>query len=311
MAFGPCLPGWGSWDWLGADTARELSNCFDISLFESAHVPECDVAVIIKHLLPSGVMRRLAQRTAIVYCPVDYYGHPDDIASDGPTLRLCARIVVHCHRLRGWFEPYADVDYVDHHVKYVSENMLPYRRTGYVLWIGVRTNLPQLVEWLNRTSFDEPLLILSNFEDANRPPQAADIGLRRGRRVSLQPWSPKAHRAALAGAKAALDIKGDDFRQCHKPPAKALDFIASGLPLAMNPSSSVEHLANMGFDVASPDDLGRWFSHAYWQETAAFGQEVRQSLSLRRIALRWKKLIEDAAEHRPRYGRPTYELAKC
>ena len=57
---------------------------------------------------------------------------------------------------------------------------------------------------------------------------------------------------------AAIDIKGDDFRSRHKPPAKAIDFIASGVPLAMNPDSSmVEHLARMGFDVASPLDTER------------------------------------------------------
>jgi hypothetical protein len=37
---------------------------------------------------------------------------------------------------------------------------------------------------------------------------------------------------------------------------KAIDFIASGLALAMNPDSSpVEHLARMGFEICSPENI--------------------------------------------------------
>ncbi len=80
-----------------------------------------------------------------------------------------------------------------------------------------------------------------------------------------------------AGAKAALDIKGQDFRSRHKPPPKAMDFLASGVPLAMNPESSpVEHLARMGFAVPSPLDTQRWFSREYWKETRRFGQALRE-----------------------------------
>jgi hypothetical protein len=32
--------------------------------------------------------------------------------------------------------------------------------------------------------------------------------------------------------------------------------------------STVEHLARMGFHVASPLDIDRWFSLEYWEETA-------------------------------------------
>src|SRR3989442_9412999 len=97
-----------------------------------------------------------------------------------------------------------------------------------------------------------------------------------------------------AGARGAIDIKGSDFRSRHKPPAKAIDFIASGLPLAMNlDSSSVEHLARMGFDVASPLDTERWMSREYFEETCRFGRAVRELLSIRRIGRRYKRIVED------------------
>jgi hypothetical protein len=73
-------------------------------------------------------------------------------------------------------------------------------------------------------------------------------------------------------ARAVIDIKGQDIRSRHKPPAKGIDVIASGVPLAMNPdSSTAEHLARMGFEVASPLDTDRWLSREYWEETRRFG----------------------------------------
>src|SRR5207244_1449787 len=95
-----------------------------------------------------------------------------------------------------------------------------------------------------------------------------------------------------AAARAAIDIKGENHRQRHKPPAKAIDFIASGVPLAMNESTSpVEHLARFGFDVASPLEPERWLSRAYWEQTRHFGLALREILSLRWVALRWRWLI--------------------
>lgn len=70
VSFGPAMPGWGSWDWLGADTAAELGRYFPTSTFLWGELPDCDVAVVIKHLLPPAALVRIADRAAIVYCPV-------------------------------------------------------------------------------------------------------------------------------------------------------------------------------------------------------------------------------------------------
>jgi hypothetical protein len=94
-------------------------------------------------------------------------------------------------------------------------------------------------------------------------------------------------------AKAALDIKGTDFRSRHKPPAKAMDFIASGIPLAMNTDSCVvDHLGAMGFDVSSPLDNERWLSPEYWRETQRFGRAIRELYSRERVGRRYKRLID-------------------
>jgi hypothetical protein len=84
-----------------------------------------------------------------------------------------------------------------------------------------------------------------NLEDPADPPSPAEVGFRRDAEIRIHHWSPERQLALTAAARAAIDIKGDDFRSRHKPPAKAIDFIASGVPLAMNEHSSpVEHLGN-------------------------------------------------------------------
>jgi hypothetical protein len=103
----------------------------------------------------------------------------------------------------------------------------------------------------------------------------------------------------VAGARAALDIKGDDFRARHKPPAKAIDFLAAGVPLAMKPDSCVvEHLARLGFAVASPLDAAAWLSPEYDEETRRFGAALRELLSLERVGRRWRRLLEEVLAER-------------
>jgi len=112
-------------------------------------------------------------------------------------------------------------------------------------------------------------------------------------------WSKETHRQHLSRARAALDLKGNDFRSRHKPQAKALDFLASGVPLAMNPDSSpVEHLARMGFEVPSPLDAERWLSRDYREETQRFGRALRELLSLERVGRRYQSVIKEVLGQR-------------
>src|SRR5262249_11315199 len=142
-------------------------------------------------------------------------------------LRKCSRIVLHCERLRRYFEPYARVEYLDHHVKFVAPLRDSHPTDGFILWVGVRTNLPPLIEWLNNHSLPGELRILTNFENPDIPPTSAELGIRNDLQVCIANWSPELQREWTAQARAALDVKGLDFRARHKPPAKAIDFIAS------------------------------------------------------------------------------------
>jgi hypothetical protein len=58
IAIDPRIPGWGSWEWLGANLAAALRGWFEVREFDGADVPECDVAVVVKHALPADSSRR-------------------------------------------------------------------------------------------------------------------------------------------------------------------------------------------------------------------------------------------------------------
>jgi hypothetical protein len=301
VAFGPVMPGWGSWEWVGADLVSELAQYFRTTTFAGSGFPDADVVVVVKHAPPREWVEQVARRAAVVYCPVDFYGSAAEIDADAVIMRRCARVVVHCERLRRYFEPYARVQYLDHHVKFISPLPEGHRQDGYVLWVGVRTNLPPLVEWVNAHPLPGELRVLTNPEQPGVIPPAAAFGFRQAEGVRIEEWSPELHRERAAGARAALDVKGNDFRSRHKPPAKAIDFLASGVPLALQPDSSpAEHLARLGFEAAEPEDAGCWLSRAYWEETRRFGAALRELLSIQRVGRRWKRLLDAVlAERRP------------
>jgi hypothetical protein len=189
-------------------------------------------------------------------------------------------------------------------VKFVPDEMGPYRSDGFVLWVGVRTNLPAMAEWLNGHALSRPLVVLTNPEVPGSPMRAEEFGFSSRDRVTIEEWSPERHLQLAGQASGAIDIKGSDFRSAHKPPTKAMDFLAGGVPLAMNvDSSSTEHLAGMGFEVARPDDEQRWFSREYWEETQRFGRAVKELLSRKRIGVRFRRILEEVLLED--FGRPS------
>jgi hypothetical protein len=299
LGVGPETPGWGSWDWVGADLVPELARWYDTSAFGWDEFPARDLLVVVKHPLPESLWGNASARPAIVYCPIDRYGSAAEIVADARWLRRCARIVIHCERLRKHFATYARVEYIDHHVKFIGPPQSRWQIEGPILWVGVRTNLPPLVEWVNTHLLPRELVVLTNPENPNAPLRPADYGFSTRNRVKLEVWRPERHIAWLAHVAGAFDIKGADFRSRHKPPAKAIDFLAAGVPLAMNAeSSSVEHLRRLGFEVPNPEDTERWFSSEYWEETQRFGAALRELLARERIARRYRRLIDEVLAER-------------
>jgi hypothetical protein len=293
------MPGWGSWEWVGADLQYHLTRSFRTTSFRWDQPPTSDVLVIVKHVPPAEFLAFVPPTAALVFCPVDGYASSRDIDADRGFLRRCARIVLHCEKLRPYFEPYSPVTYLDHHVKFLAPLRETFHPDGFILWVGVRSNLPPLVAWVNTHPLPGPLRVLTNLEDPRHAEEPLLFGFRPGVAVQVREWSPELHRQWTAECRAALDIKGDDFRSRHKPPAKAIDFIASGVPLAMNPDASpVEHLERLGFSIATPAKPDCWLSHDYWEDTRRFGAALRELLSLERVGRRWRRLLEDVLAER-------------
>lgn len=288
IAFGPEIPEFGSWQWVGQDLADELSLQVETVTFRD-QVPECDVVVFVKFKPDRYTLQAVARRSHIFYCPVDIYGSAAEIDGDWQALRLCDLVIVHCRRLVKYFHSYSRVQYIDHHLKFITTELPPtHPRSGPILWTGSHSNLPPLVEWVNHHGLPEELWLLTDVDQGGCDVHALGFMPSQRVRVRVERWTPERHIEWAGLARAAIDVKGDDFRARHKPPAKALDFIASGLPLAMNhDSSSVEHLKVLGINITGPADEQRWLSEDYWKSTRDIAKNIRSQLSRDLVAHKW------------------------
>lgn len=301
VAIGPELPGVGSWEWVGKDCIAAMQGSFDILTWRDSP-PACDVLVVIKYGLATDVLTQSAG-AALVYLPIDGYASASDLDFHGPLLTRCTRIVVHSRTLEHYFRSYAPVEYLDHALKYTANPPWTPRAEGPVLWVGMRNNLPPLVEWTRSNRIPGKLHVLTNLEEQESG-APDDFGFAKDLEIEIARWTHARHVEAASQARLAIDIKGHDFRQKHKPPAKALDFLASGIPLAMNrQSASAQHIAAMGFELAAPEDSDLWTSHNYWEETQRFGETVRSELSCERVGRRFREIISTVLEQRAQSSR--------
>lgn len=300
IAIGPSTCEWGARDWAGGSLVEALQGPFPVQTFQPWEVPVAEVVLVVKQPPPLGWVTEVVRRSAVIYCPVDHYADPEEIAAHAPWLRLCSRIAVHCRRLEAHFAPFAQTVYLDHPLRRATPTRRTFRPDGPLLWIGARGDLPALVAWVNGHPLPAPLDVLTDPEQTGHTLTAVELGFHPGREVRTHEWTPDRHRALTAVARAALDVKGDDFRSRHGPPAQALDFVASGLPLALNPGSSpAEHLAGLGLNVPSPHDVEQWLSERYWKEVRRLGERLSRDLAPARIARRVRKLVEAVLADRP------------
>jgi hypothetical protein len=298
-----------SWDWVGFDTARELSKYYDVVIYDSwLTPPACDALFVIKHRPPAHFLAEAEMaRQRIVYCPVDTYWDGEHLAQDARVLRACTMVLLHSERLLPLVTPYcSNSHFVEHHTRYALNTMADYKERGFILWIGGYQYVPYLLKWLESHPIGHELKILTDVDkywsrDRARL-VAAEIGttFRPSRHATsiaghaLYPWSERLQYEMMRDCKAALDIKWtENFNQYYKPPTKAQQFIASGIPFAVNAESySAEYFRLRGFEVSSPLDTARWFSREYWEATRDYGKKLRASTSLQAVGSRYRELIE-------------------
>ena len=308
IAFGPVrdLPSWG---WVGFDTARELSKYYDVRIYDSwSSPPDCDILFAVKEQPPERfVLEAQRKKAKLIYCPIDVYSEIGQLARDADLFRACAMVLVHCERLLPLVRPYcASVHFVDHHTRYATREMVEYKDAGYILWIGGCQYVPYLVRWLEHHPIEHEIRILTDIDDYRARHAArvlaAEIGMRFGvyrstRSIAgcgVYEWSELRQQRMMRECKGALDIKMTArFEQAHKPPTKAQQYVASGIPFAVNPDSySAEYFRARGFQIASPADTGRWLSREYWEETRTWGERLRAATSIEAVGARYRQLIE-------------------
>ena len=216
-------------------------------------------------------------------------------------------VVVHCERLLPLVRPYCgNTHFVDHHTRYALNAMADYKDAGFILWIGACQYVPYLVRWLDHHPIQHEIKILTDI-DNDRARQAARVfAAQIGMKVEVSrgatsiagcrvyPWSERRQYDMMRECKAALDVKmTGKFNQRHKPPTKAQQYIASGIPFAVNPDSySAEYFRVRGFEVASPVETSRWLSREYWEATRICGERLRASTSIEAVGSRYRELIE-------------------
>jgi Protein of unknown function (DUF616) len=308
VGLGPARP-MPSWDWVGFDTARALSRYYDVVLFDSwATRPTCDVVVIVKEPPPPAVLAELRGGAArLVYCPVDVYRSSEALEGDANLLNACDMVLVHSERLLRLVEPHCRVvHFVEHHLRYALPTRTEYRADGYLLWIGGFQYVPYLLRWLQDHPLPLELRILSDVDNHRARDRAHVLAAEIGTRFTISPdgpsvaghrietWSERRQAEMMRECRAALDIKATDrFNQYYKPPAKAQQFVASGVPFAVNGESySAEYFRARGFDVASPLDPDRWLSPSYWEQSCEWSEQWRAGLSLEAVAARYRDLLE-------------------
>lgn len=288
VAVGPMMPDVGSWEWVGQDFCRALAAEFEVQTWTD-HPPGCDLAIVVKYGF--GPQLATVPSQGLIYCPIDAYGSSPEIDLHGPLLRRCDRVILHSESLRPYFQSYARTEILDHAIRYWSEPGTASPNDGPLLWVGHRSHLPILVDRVNRKPLPAPLIVLTNLESEST--RAVDAGFQ-SPDVTLADWSAERHIEWSGKAMAAFDVKGTDFRQRHKPPAKAIDFLASGLPFAVNDDSvTARQLRSIGFDVASIDDPDRWLSSGYRSRTHEFASRVRSSHSLDAVGERLRNIVRD------------------
>jgi hypothetical protein len=296
LAIGP-VRDYPSWNWVGADTSRELAKYFDVVLFDNfKRIPSCDAVLVIKHRPPLELAKTLRGRgTKLIFAPIDLYTGHAEIDGDRALLLNCDLLLAHSEPLLKRLRPYcARTAFVEHHGKYTLPSLATYKQNGYVLWIGGLQYAPYLLNWLAQHPLQREVKILTDIGNANAASAARSLARRLDLRLEIGPHSINGHAAyiwseieqarMMQECKAAIDIKGEDFNQLTKPPTKAQQFVSSGIPFACHSRSAAsQYFRERGLDLACPLEQDLWFSGEYWQQTCRFAGDLRERISIESV----------------------------
>jgi len=307
LAIGP-RTGAASWEWVGRAMAGELSADFNVVQFDSFdQVGNAELVLIVKQRPPAGfVAEALRRGSRLFFAPIDVYHDPQEIAVDAGILGACEAVLLHSEALLPALSRHCrKIVPVEHHGRFVLPAPAQFRSDGFLLWLGAFEHLPYLLHWLEHHPPSIDVRLLTNL--ANRSGRVAGHFVAHKLGVSLritdsrvngypaQEWSEEAQADMMQTCRAAIDIKGDSFNQRTKPPTKAQQFVASGVPFGCNPGHpAIACFRRRGFDVADAADFDRLLSRSYWEETQRFAVPLRADLSLPVVGRTYRQALSEA-----------------
>ncbi|MBI3467731.1 MAG: glycosyltransferase [Planctomycetes bacterium] len=295
VGIGPENRSFESWNRLAVPLSEELSRDCDVAVFRE-NVPTADVVVFVNCLPDAEVLRTAQAASVTIFCPVDGYGSAGAIERDALRLACCDRIVVHCRGLLPYFQRHAPTCYLDYHVEPPAPPREAVVSDGPILWVGDPWSLPALRRYVDAHVVPAEIIALVRgpVNVAAQSPRFC------ARSVSVEAWSPGHYLETLRHCRAALEINGDSFRARSIGPARSLDYLACGIPLAIaRPSSSAEFVrGELGLDVPEPNDTERWLSLDYAEECRRFGRAISEVFSRSRVGQRWRRLIREVLAQR-------------
>ena len=113
----------------------------------------------------------------------------------------------------------------------------------------------------------------------------------------VEKWTQGKHVRYLELATAAIDVKGNDFRARHKPPAKSFDFAACGIPVIVGPGSSADyHFWHVGYTPLYADSWQKHLDRDYRQYAYKKALPLRQLLSGEHIWSQLRMMLEQEIE---------------
>lgn len=236
VVVGPQNEAFGSWNWLGQGFVNQLGKPFSVMTFHDVdHPPHAEIVVYVKFRPSAQRLAEIATRSKIVFLPVDVYGSVFEIESDLDSLQNINLTLVHCRRLLRYFNVASDTCYLDHPLKFALNEPKSQLEDGPLFWVGKSCNLRPVAQWANTFGSKLDLWVLT--DQVGKDPSRH--GFAHPQCVRMANWTESLHFDWMRDARVAVDIKGDDFRSRHKPPAKGFDFIASGIPVLTTQASSL------------------------------------------------------------------------
>ena len=280
IAVGPELPEFGSWNWIGGHMLSSLPDEFSVDAFSPGQLPErADVVVFLKFLPPVDVLTELSRRSRIVFMPVDIYGSCRDIELQRKLLGCIDLVISHSHRQLRYFAGICRAEYLHHPLRYTSSDVKSPDPDGPVVWVGKSCNVQPVVDWVTDRELDRELHVLTDEPDVVRK------SFRNKGNVQVRLWSEESHIASLDNCAAAVDIKADDFRARHKPPAKCVDFLAAGIPVITNKGSSTDlFMRSAGLQPLYTHDWCERLTPQYTATIAAGSSLLREQCSSEAVA---------------------------